>query len=374
MGKKTDGSKSREQSKRVSFKKVVYRKLLRRLIPTVSGIAFVFSMAFLFVISELNVISISAPAGILMFLIVPIMLAVIIGIVTSINAAEYTREHFDDVNDTVQRLAMGHYERIKRNRSKDEFDPIYNGLGEVAGRLTEKDSRIESIGRKCDQLEGAYEGETCRWMSARVNPEMMKTVLCGIETMAQEGRCEDILNVISDANEVIAASLEDSVALRPLADELSRIKRFLEIYEAVYQYKIIYRMSIMCNIVNYRIIPNLVLPAVQILFDRARAIGLEDYELSVEVNSSFTNLLVIIRDNNGLSSEVEFSYIINDDAASRVSEDGAISIGALNRRISSFYGKKYSIKLSTNKLGTAVYIYLPPVSSDTAAVKKQHFS
>jgi len=147
-----------------------------------------------------------------------------------------------------------------------------------------------------------------------------------------------------------------------LAEELSRIKRFLEIYEAVLQRKIGYRMSIMCNIVNYRIIPNLILPVVQILFERANAAENESYEIGVEVNSSFNNLLIIVRDNNGIASEDEFSYVVNDNTASAAADDGPITIGALNRRITSFYGEKYSVKLSANKLGTAVYIYLPPPS------------
>lgn len=370
MKKKAESNISAKGKKRTSVKKAFRRKLIRRTLPISVGCTMLISCVLWILLNECGAISFTAFENLLVFFVIPPVLAAVICLITAARIAEMMREKYDDVNDAVQRLAMGHYHRIKISNSNDEIASVYDGLNAVAGQLLEKDSRIESIGRKCDQLESDHEGETCRWLGTKVNPEMMKTVLTGIESMAREDRCEDILEVIDDAQQVIAASLEDGIALRPLADELSRIKRFLEIYETVYQRSIGYRMSIMCNIVNYRIIPNLILPVVQILFDRAKGIERDDYEIGVEVNSSFTNLLIIVRDNNGLASEDEFSYVVNDDTASRDADDGAITIGALNRRISSFYGKKYSIKLSTNKLGTAVYIYLPPVSSNIAMGKK----
>ncbi len=369
MDKKQKTGKSGSISGDVSFRKLIGRRIRRKVIPVSLGISLIISILSWILLSEYDALDVSSLEMFIVFFVLPAAAVLVVSVITCARMSDMARDKYIEINDAVQRLAMEHYNR-PRQHANDEFLPIYDGLTVVAGHLSDRDARIESIGKKCDQLESAHEGETCRWLGAKVDPEMIKNVLSGIETMAKEGRCEDILEVLDDTMEVLAASLEDGIALRPLADELSRIKRFLEIYEVVYQYKVGYRMSIMCNIVNYRIIPNLVLPVVQILFNRAREKQCSDYEIGVEVNSSFTNLLIIVRDNNGLSAEEEFSYEVNDDTASRDAEDGPLTIGAINRRVSSFYGKKYSIKLSSNKLGTAVYIYLPPVSSDNQSSRK----
>lgn len=243
-------------------------------------------------------------------------------------------------------------------------DPV---SGPVLSRIHETSVELETLRAEKARLENEVAELTeksrnavMRSLSARINPAMLKKSLDGLNKMASENRCEDIAALSEDISQVITASIEDGAETVSLADELSRIKRYLEAQEIMDGRRYRCRMSIMCNIVNYRVLPNLILPVVQAMFDAAEAPEDYDYEMCVEATSSSSNMLVILRDNSVNSFVDEKTGEISNSLTELDENSRGLSAALLNRRIELYYGEKYGIKISSTKLGNTICIYLPP--------------
>ncbi len=280
-------------------------------------------------------------------------------VIASLRSRRVDRLHDEILRNALIRVVDGEYE-AKEDTEDFICTEVNNISREYAALTAEKDKLIAdnaALEKECSKA-------VQRSLSARVNPAMLKRAFEGITKMAAEGRTEDITAISDDLAEVIAASAEDGSNVVSLADELSRIKRFLEIMEILDQKKYNCRMSIMCNIVNYRVLPNLILPIAQTMFDAAKHPEEDKYEMCVEATSSPSSMLVILRDNSANQIVDEGCGEIVTSLTTLEENSRELSIALLNHRISAYYGEKFGIKVSSTMLGNTIYIYLPPHISD----------
>ncbi|MBQ4313116.1 MAG: hypothetical protein IJC18_02790, partial [Clostridia bacterium] len=121
-----------------------------------------------------------------------------------------------------------------------------------------------------------------------------------------------------------------------------------------------YRLSVMCNIVKYRMIPHVILPVVDNFVRLASRENTPKYEINIEVTMSYENLLITIRDNGyGMDAyqlermrrEIEEDVIDYNEAY--------ISVANVNRRIQWRYGERYGLDISSSRLGSVIRISLP---------------
>ena len=302
-----------------------------------------------------------------------ILAAPLAGILTSLIASYvyYLRAHRTrkKLTETLRNIDSGNYDI---DVPDNEDLAVYGNLKNISYTLAAYKAHTEHLENRCEDLEKDYNDAVMRFLNAKVNPVMTRTVIAGVSKMAHEDRCNDILELLDNAQSVLDSYLEDGSKPVSLTDELSRIKRYIEIYELITGEKINYRMSIMCNIVDYRIIPNIVLPIVQDIFDVYSAEHPSTYEIGVEVTSSTDNLLVIIRD-NCINSQTGHLNLSEDDISPSnfdyrlEGNDSGISVASINYRLRSFYGEKYGLKFSKSSLGTVAYLYLPPQEIDLDA-------
>lgn len=248
-------------------------------------------------------------------------------------------------------------------------EAVYGNLKNISYTLAAYKAQTEHLEERNAAVAKDYNDAVMRFLNAKVNPAMTRTVIAGVSKMAHEERCKDIIELLDNAQCVLDSYLEDGSRPVLLTDELSRIKRYLEIYELITNEKINYRMSIMCNIVDYRIIPNIILPIVQDIFDVYSSEHPSTYEIGVEVTSSTENLLIIIRDNSIDSQTGHLTLSAEDISPENFDyrlegNDSGISIASINYRLRSFYGEKYGMKFSKSSLGTVAYLYLPPQEID----------
>lgn len=290
----------------------------------------------------------------------------IIGIITALIVALIgcivIRRSQKRLNQTLRSIDDGNYDFEVPEKGNEI---VYGNLKNISYTLAAYKAQTEHLEQRNAELEKDVTDAVMRFLNAKINPSMTKTVIAGVSKMAHEERCSDILELLDDAQSVLDSYLEDGSKPVLLTDELSRIKRYLEIYELITDEKINYRMSIMCNIVDYRIIPNIILPIVQDIFNVYSAEHPSTYEIGVEVTSSTSNLLIIIRDNS-LDSQTDHLNFSDTDLRPEdfdykiEANDSGISIPSINYRLRAFYGEKYGMKFSRSSLGTVAYLYLPP--------------
>lgn len=259
---------------------------------------------------------------------------------------------------------VGTIEKGKLTDPDDE--PIYDQLSEISQQLYGLNTQNERLRSEYDQLNSKIGGLKFNLLTAKSSPAMVHRIIATIEQLAKDGKSEEIARLSANANAVLGSALTDSRQPVPLANELALIKKYLEINEQLSGKKIAYRMSIMCNIVNLRTIPQLILPVVANFCEYAeRGTAFDNYEISVEVAMTHDRLVISIRDNGtGVSDEnLESIRTELDDPDAGDAED-TISLSNINRRVRMHYGEQYGLKVTSSRLGTIVRIYLPEHMED----------
>ena len=126
-------------------------------------------------------------------------------------------------------------------------------------------------------------------------------------------------------------------------------------------------MSIMCSIVDYKILPNVILPIISNFVEYSRrGTRIGKYEISLELSVVRGHMLLILRDNGSGIEDSELHRLrsrIDSNVVDMLESD--ISLPSINRRIKLYYGSDCGLKLSSSRLGTVVKLYLPVQTNDT---------
>lgn len=199
-----------------------------------------------------------------------------------------------------------------------------------------------------------------RMLGARMIPGMIERAIRKIERVADQRRINDISAFSHNLCDLMDSSLRAAKKPTSLANELALIRTYLDLDDAITGRKTEYRMSVMCCIVGYKLVPHLILPVVENLLEHSEREKSTKYELSIEIKSEADNLIVIVRD-NGRGIDVDTLEKIQGEIDTNAidADDDPLSLPGINRRIALCYGGKCGLEVSSSKMGTSVRICLP---------------
>lgn len=277
----------------------------------------------------------------------------------------YYKKRCNDVGKAMNDMIEGSYTRNSTVYNDKAERGVVDGINNVADALYTLRDQNAHFSEKSELLKDECDSLRFSLLTAKSSPSLLVRALEKINGLAANGKTQELEELTGILTEIIKKSMIDSHTLVPLARELELIKGYLEANDAVSGQKTDYRMSIMCNIVNYKIIPHIIFPIVESFFEFANRDGVSQYEIGVEVTSSPKNMLIIIRDNGAGLSQSNLEQIQKELEEDIVDVNrSAISLPNINRRIKLYYGDLYGLKLSSSKLGTIVRIYLPAKGND----------
>lgn len=260
----------------------------------------------------------------------------------------------------VSEVAKGDY--IVHHTEEDDMldEATLESIDTIKVTLNAMTNSNEELAARYNALCTERDDYQFKMIGARMLPGMIERAITKIGRVAEARKINDIALFTESLSILMKSSLMTEKKPVPIADELSLIKRYLDLNDAITGKKTEYRMSVMCNIVGYKIIPHLILPVVENFFEYSQR-GLNSrYELSVEINSSDSCIMVILRDNGSGIDVDELEKVQNEISENEVDANGdALSLSSINRRIGLCYGEKYGIKVTSSKLGTNVRIILP---------------
>lgn len=240
----------------------------------------------------------------------------------------------------------------------EKLDALSQQLALLRAGNSDLTEKSEELRAECDSLRFSL-------LTAKSGPMLLTRAMEKLNKIAEKGDKEKLAELTETITEIMKTTMLDGHTLVPLARELELIKGYIDVNDAVTGEKTNYRMSIMCNIVSYRIIPHIVFPVIESFFESANRSGVERYEIGVEVTSSSKNMLVIVRDNGAGLSQSTLEQIQSEIDSDIVDVDSSsISLPNINRRLKLYYGAPYGLKVSSSKLGTVVRIYLPAKGND----------
>lgn len=208
-------------------------------------------------------------------------------------------------------------------------------------------------------------------LQAQINPHFLYNTLDSIQWLAVIHGVEDIQKMINSLGQLMRHSLNTKHIIVTLREELEKLKHYICIQKIRYGDKIDIKINIENEAIGF-LIPKLIL---QPIIENAIQHGLEPKPESgsVWINGLLTDkdeLLIEVVDDGVGMDEKAFSALnrrLN-------SQNGYLSEGNENRhkvgllnvhkRLCSFLGLKYGLKLTMNKLGGLTVSFLIPTSQD----------
>jgi len=296
-------------------------------------------------------------------LIAMVLLCVISMLDISRRFSRYQKKLVDAVSSRIRGAAAGDMDAAER----DAYDylpvdePIRDGLSAV---LTEVNSVRQTSSELSQQLETVSEERDeyqFRMLGARMIPGLIERAIRKIGRVADQRRINDISAFSHNLCDLMNSSLQAANKPISLASELGLIRTYLDLDDAITGRKTEYRMTVMCSIVGYKLVPHLVLPVVENLLEYSERKKDTKYELAIEITSDQNSMNVIIRD-NGRGIDVDTLEKLQkgiEDNTIDLNGD-PLSLPGIHRRIALCYGNDYGLQVSSSMLGTSVRLTLPP--------------
>ena len=245
-----------------------------------------------------------------------------------------------------------------------DYPPVEEDVRQaLAAVVEEMDHRKE----RADKFEAALTGTSSdrdeyqfRMLGAQMMPSLVERAILKINRVAEQRKINDIAAFSRNLCDLMNSSLQASKTPTSLAGELGLIRTYLDLDDAITGRRTEYRMSVMCSIVGYKLVPHLILPVVENLLEHSERNKTTKHELSIDISSEPENMVVVIRD-NGRGIDVDTLERIQRclEANSLDPDDDPLSLPSINRRIVLCYGERYGLRVTSSKMGTSVRITLP---------------
>lgn len=331
-----------------------------RTVSVIAGITVLAAVAAAVLIPAGSALKTYVPVGVL-------AAAVVVCMITMISLAarcsRSRKEMLDGISQRIQGAAAGDMDAAE----KDAYDypPVDESIrAGLAAVLAELSSTRSSRDQLSDQLEGISEERDeyqFRMLGARMIPAMIERAIHKIGRVADQRKINDIALFSHTLCDLMNSSMQAAKKPISLARELGLIRSYLDLDDAITGRKTEYRMTVMCSIVGYKLVPHLILPVVENLLEYSEREKNSKYEVAIEITTDQEHMYVNIRDNGRgidvdtlekLQSCIETNTIdLNDDP---------LSLPGIHRRIALCYGDECGLRVSSSKLGTSVRLTLPP--------------
>ncbi len=269
----------------------------------------------------------------------------------------------DAIRQRIRGLAAGDAEAAYEDAY--DYEPVdgqtCEALKAALEELNTQKTRGDSLGAQLSGTSDDRDEYQFRMLGAQMVPGMIERAILKIGRVAEQRKINDIAAFSRNLCDLMNSSLSASKKPTSLASELGLIRTYLDLDDAITGRRTEYRMSVMCSIVGYKLVPHLILPVVENLLEHSERSKTSQYELAIEINSDPENVTVNIRD-NGRGIDVDTMERIERCLESNTidTDDDPLSLPSINRRIVLCYGENYGLQVSSSKMGTNVKITLPP--------------
>lgn len=273
------------------------------------------------------------------------------------------KQMLEDVSKRIRGAAAGDADAAEEDAY--DYAPVDNQIceslsaviTEINATRTDRDqlaSRLEGISEERDEFQ-------FRMLGARMVPGMIERAIRKIGRVADQRKINDISAFSHNLCDLMNSSLQAAKKPISLAAELGLIRTYLDLDDAITGRKTEYRMTVMCSIVGYKLVPHLILPVVENLLEYSERDKSSKYEVAIEITTDQNNMYVVIKD-NGRGIDVDTLEKLQNNIATNAidMDDDPLSLPGIHRRIGLCYGEPCGLEVTSSMLGTSVRLTLPP--------------
>ena len=288
------------------------------------------------------------------------ILGIIVGTIIEQRVANRMVSPITELIQQVRRIEKEDYSMHNEVHTADELEVLGHSVNHMSDRINVLVNQVlkQEIGYRDMQLQA---------LQAQINPHFLYNTLECINSLAQQGRKEEVREVTVAFSNVTKSLLKESREVT-VKEELNFVKDFLKIYQIMLGDKLSYQIEVQEDLETFQI-PRM---TIQPLVENAVLHGIKpctwDGNVSVSIVSVETGVLISVND-DGLGMEQEQldtirDYLKNPDGD--IKKDG-IGVGMRNviRRLYLYYGKNVEIHISSiPDMGTTIDCILSVKTED----------
>lgn len=288
------------------------------------------------------------------------ILGIIVGTIIEQRVANRMVSPITELIQQVRRIEKEDYSMRNEVHTADELEVLGHSVNHMSDRINVLVNQVlkQEIGYRDMQLQA---------LQAQINPHFLYNTLECINSLAQQGRKEEVREVTVAFSNVTKSLLKESREVM-VKEELNFVKDFLKIYQIMLGDKLSYQIEVQEDLETFRI-PRM---TIQPLVENAVLHGIKpctwDGNVSVSVVSVKKGVLISVND-DGLGMEQEQlgtirEYLENPDGD--IKKDG-IGVGMKNviQRLYLYYGKNIEIHISSiPDMGTTIDCILSVKTED----------
>ena len=254
------------------------------------------------------------------------------------------------LSNKVQQFGDGHLIAAPVETNITELQTLDNGFDEMA-------RRVDALMEKQIQNQQSLHRAELELLQAQINPHFLYNTLDSIAILAESGRSEDVVDMVTSLSTFFRNSLNKGEDIISLAAERTQVTSYLEIQQIRYSDILRYRIDIPDQLLDCRV-PKLIL---QPLVENALYHGIKNRRgmgtITVTGESDGNDMVLRVSD-NGAGMDAEQVRILQ----AGIYEDRHTGLGLVNvhKRIRLYCGEPYGLFFESEAgKGSTVSIRLP---------------
>lgn len=260
----------------------------------------------------------------------------------------------------IKKLALGNFSAFSTIEGDDEFGQLSRHFNAMVGSIRSLMEEVAVANQQKNLLVVKQKEIKLKMLASQINPHFLFNTLETIRMKAHIRNEREIAHVVMLLGKLMRKNLELSGEKVPLAEEVERIRGYLEIQRFRYGERLNFTIDISEETLKTSIYPLLLQP----LVENAIVHGLENKEeggtVAVSARLRDGNLFLHVQDDGVGMTEEKARQVVNQLNVPEADAETRIGLRNVHQRIRLSYGEDYGIRIESEAgVGTRVWIIMP---------------
>jgi two-component system, sensor histidine kinase YesM len=260
------------------------------------------------------------------------------------------------LHDVTKTITQNDLQALVTSDNKDEITELGMSFNIMIGKIRELlDSKIK-------EQENLKKAEM-RALQSQINPHFLYNTLDTIIWMAEAGKTDQIVEVVSALSNFFRISLSKGKDWITIGEELERIKSYLTIQKIRYRDIMDFKIEVDERVTNHTVLKLILQPLVENAIYHGIKNKREGGTIVVRAKLNNENEVMLEVEDNGIGFAPDKLVLLQaelEDDSGDIKQESGFGVGNVNQRIKLYYGKQYGLSVTSEyQTGTRVSFIIP---------------
>ncbi len=268
--------------------------------------------------------------------------------------------------EITKQVGTGNFTMQKIKGGGDEIATLESSFNNM---LVKINKLVDNIKSKQNTLRMAE----LKLLQAQINPHFLYNTLDTITWMAEDGKSDEVVDLVSALSEFFRVSLSKGRDYITLKEEESHIRSYLQIQQFRYADILEYEINIPQELSEFPVLKLTLQPIVENALYHGIKQKREKGKIIVEGEYSNQAILLTVKDNGiGMTEETLDKMRRSIKKEGPITLDTGFGLANVNERIRLNYGKEYGLRIESEyNVGTTITVHLPMKSLENDLKEKE---